>query len=58
MFNWHASQKTREMKKCMVEFSFRDILAKVENRKEYYRYLSLNSFPEMKMLLAKRVIGQ
>jgi len=41
------------LKKSTGKFSFRDILAKMENKKECYQYLSLNNFPKMKIVLAK-----
>lgn len=39
--------------KGIVKLSLRDIPATMENRKEYYQYLSLNNFSEMKIGLAK-----
>ena len=42
-----------QVKKSTGKFSFRDILAKMENKKECYQYLSSKNFQKMKIVLAK-----
>jgi len=48
----------KKVKKCMGKFVFRDILAKMENKKECYQYLSLNNISKRKMELAKQANDQ